>query len=511
MSFVATEINSLYACAASASVRAIAVDSELVTQFCRWHGAFQRAADANEGDLSLDELVRVSFGLWYRVLSAPLPLCHPGLIDASAVDLLLNRVHAAGQSYSQLRNISHSYASALTALRSSDVNPLWGAIEADLDDGQAENVGLLIKPARLVAAVRDLAAEQWPRLEVLTESQLRSAVAFERLYILGAGRWYPGFVFSAPRAQDLRIVRYGLLNDSPPDEATFVKPLNQLKRSLFAPSRGRGAAGALQIGADEVRPVLDVASIMRRAGEGDGVGISGPSTELVNVRALFLEQDLAVLVLAAEGASELTVDLREEAERLVHRVPTINLEPGMAVLVRTEGGGDYIVAAADEIMAKDAAGFRRCQRHWKQLLSELVERLGIPEVVDQLKAAGSEIANYQNLRNWMSPRSIRTQEREDFDAIFRAIGLAEDSDRYWSMMAVIDQAHRRAGSLIRHRLLEQVQSTDLSPLQTEGRQDFELPGEVGGGSLTAVRIVAMSSEVVEAHPSAVHRLVESAG
>ena len=132
-------------------------------------------------------------------------------------------------------------------------------------------------------------------------------------------------------------------------------------------------------------------------------------------------------------------------------------------------------------------------------------------MVDRLKTAGSKIANYQNLRNWMSPRSIRTLKKEDFDAIFRVIGLAEDADRYWSMMAVIDQAHGHAGTLIRRRLLEQVQSADLSPLQTEGRQDFELPGEVGGGGLTAVRIVAMSSEVVEAHPSAVHRLVELAG
>ena len=238
-----------------------------------------------------------------------------------------------------------------------------------------------------------------------------------------------------------------MLNDSPPDEATFVKPLKQSTRALFAPSRGHGSDGSLQIGADEVRPVLDVASIVRRAGEGDGVGTSGASAELVKVRTLFLEQDLAVFVSAAEGASELTVDLREEAEQLVHRVPTANLEPGMAVLVRTEGGGDYIVAAADEIMAKEAEEFRRRQRHWKRLLSDLVEKLGTPEVVDRLKAAGSKIANHQNLRNWMSLRSIRTLNKEDFDAIFRVIGLAEDADQYWSMMAVIDQAHGRAGSL----------------------------------------------------------------
>lgn len=91
------------------------------------------------------------------------------------------------------------------------------------------------------------------------------------------------------------------------------------------------------------------------------------------------------------------------------------------------------------------------------------------------------------------------------------IGLPDDVDRYWGMMAVIDQAHRHAGNLIRRRLLEQVKDADLSPLQTMGRQDFELPGEVGGGSLTAVRIVAVPSEVVQAHPSSIHRMFELVG
>ena len=510
MTVAVTEINAVYAFAASASVGAIPVDSELVSQFCQCHRAFRRAADANEGDLGLDELVRLSFGLWYRVLSAPLPLCHPSLINPSAADRLLKRVRAAGQSYSQLREVSDRYASALAAMRSSDDNPLWRALEADFDNRQADNVGLLIKPG-LVAAVRELAAEQWRRLEVLIESQLRRAMAFDSLYVFGAGRWYPGYVFSAPRAPELRIVRYGVLSDSPPEEAAFVKPLKQPTRMLFAPSPSRGTDGSLLIRADEARPALDIASIMRRAVDGDGAGSDDPSAELVDVRVLYLEQDLAVFVLAAEGASELIVDLREEAERLVHRRPTVNLEPGMAVLVRTEGGGDYIVAAANQIMAEKAEELRRHQRHWKRLLSDLAEKLGTAEVVARLNAAGSKIANYQNLHNWMSPRSIRTQNKEDFDAMFRVMGLAEDASRYWSMMAVIDRAHRLAGNLIRRRLLEQIQSADLSPLQTEGRQGFELPGEVGGGSLTAVRIVGMSSEVVEAHPGAVHRLVELVG
>ena len=277
MTALATEINAVYACAASTSVDAIAVDSELVDEFCRCHRVFQRAADTHEDDLALDELVRLSFRLWYRVLSAPLPLSHPSLIDDTAEDLLLRRVHTVSQSYSELREVCDHYSSALDALRSSDDNPLWRALEEDLAKNHGEDVGLLIKPARLLSAVRDLAASRRRRLEVLMESQLRRAVAFDSLYVFGAGRWYPSFVFSAPRAPVLRIVRYGMLSDSPPEEAAFVKPLRKAKRAPFAPSRRRGDDGSLWIEADEARPAVDIASVMRRAGDGNGAESPYPS------------------------------------------------------------------------------------------------------------------------------------------------------------------------------------------------------------------------------------------
>ena len=511
MTFATTETNAIYAYAACASVRVLAVDSQLVSRFCLCHNVLKEAANANDEDLLLSELLRLSSQLRFCILCAPLPLCHSSLIGAATTSILLERLRTVGQSYGELREVCETYASALTDLRSSAENPLWNAVVSDLAERQEANVALLIKQARFVAPLRDLAAARPQRLEVVTEAQLRHSVTFDHLYVFGAGRWFPGFVFSAPRAPNLHIVRYGLIGDGPPEEAQFVKPIQRLTRVLFPKSVSSRVSEPSWTGADEAQPIFDLASIMRTAGEIAGNGKADLSTELVDARVLLLEQELAVFISAAEGASELTVDIREDAEKLVHRVPTVDLEPGMAVLVRTEGGGDYILAAADRIMAKEAQELRWHQRNWKQLLRAIVKKLGMAAVVERLKAAGSEIANYQNLRNWISPRSIRTLSKRDFDAIFIVINLEDDVDRYWKMMAAIDRAHRKAGNVIRRQLLQQVKSADLAPLQNEGRQDFELPGEVGGGSLTAVRIVKVSSDVVEVHPSAVHRMFDLAG
>ena len=505
---VAAVVNRLYACAASASVGVMEVESKLVSRFCREHNALREASRENEGDPLLEEALRLSSQLRYRMLSAPLPLCNPSLIEA--MDVLFDCIHRVGQWYSDLSEVSARYAAALEDLRDSSENPLWSSVESDLGNGQGRTVGLVIKPARLVTAVRDATAATGGGLEVLTESQLRRAVTYDRLYVFGAGRWYPGFVFSVPRAPIVKIVRYAVLSDSPPDEAAFAKPMYWPNRASFPLSVGRRSDRAVRVTADEVLPEFDLASLMRRA-EGDGTGTADTSSERVPARVLFLEQDLAVFVSAAEGASELTVDFGEDADKLVHRVAAARLEPGLAVLVRTEGGGDYIVAAADQIMGKEAKDLRWRQRHWKEQLRALVEEVGAAETIERLKAAGSKIANPQNLRNWMSPRSIRTLRRNEFDAIFTVIGHPEEADRYWGMMSAIDIAHGRAGNLIRRQLLQQVKNADLSPLQTEGRQDFELPGEVGGGSLTAVGIVAISPDVVEVHGSAVHRMFDLGG
>ena len=203
MNFAATELNTMYAYAERVSVRVMAVDSQLVSEFCRCHNILKQAASSNDGDPLLGELLRLSSQLRFRILGAPLPLCHPSLIDAASTISLLKRIRTVGQSYGELREVSDSFASALTDLRSSTDNPLWNSVVRDLAERASDNGALLIKQARLVAPVQELAAKHLQGLDVVTESQLRRVVPFEQIYIFGAGHWFSGFVFSAPRAETL--------------------------------------------------------------------------------------------------------------------------------------------------------------------------------------------------------------------------------------------------------------------------------------------------------------------
>ncbi|TWT06139.1 hypothetical protein [Reyranella sp. CPCC 100927] len=499
-------LNQLYDFVAANNLKFVAAESTDIAQYCAALREIQKALVANSQDDLLIELNGLASRFRYRLLSAPLPLNHPALISAESALRLRRSAQQIGRHYQELLRASEALVEAFFAIRSKGTNPLWDALEPLLDR-QWHDAAFVLRPAQLVQPVQDLCDSLINGLKVLTETQLRHWETFQELYVFGAMRWYDGFVFSAPRAPNIVMIRYSILRDGPPKEIEFLKPIGPAARPIFSPTASPTPDfKAPSLEAEEALSVIDAkslinrvtASLARDADEGDDV----------QVKLLFLYQGLAVFAPVTENSSELVIDLGAESIELVHRVRTIELEPGMAVLVRTEGGGDYIAPAADRILGDQKLTLRCAQRAWKEKLRDLVLRLGLPRVTEMLMATGSRIANDQNVRNWTSARSIRTLNREDFDAIFKLIGASSDAERNWRLMGVIQGAHQRAGALIRRRLLEHVRNSDLSKLQREGRMDFTLPGSLGGGGITAVRISSISPDVARAPWSAVHRLID---
>jgi hypothetical protein len=134
------------------------------------------------------------------------------------------------------------------------------------------------------------------------------------------------------------------------------------------------------------------------------------------------------------------------------------------------------------------------QEHWKGLLRRAVSTKGLLAVSIELLDYESRRANETNVRNWMSSRSIRPQDDEDFRAIMRLIGLEGKEQEYQDAAEQIESAHKKAGFYIREQLLTQVEKANLKELHKRGFLDFELP-EADGGSLTAFRIEHISPEI----------------
>lgn len=353
---------------------------------------------------------------------------------------------------------------------------------------------VLIRDSRLVGLSEQqlLRNPATRRLQIVTPAQLTRDSCFKVLYVLGATRWFPNFIFDAPRATATELISYNWVRDKREPSKTFLSsPQPQAEAEPACESDST-------YDADDMLPVVDWKVIGQRVVT---ASLQNP-LESFDARLVLLEGEHAVFLEAADGASVLSIDLdADETTERIARIGTNEVRTGTFLLLRTSGGGDYIVTEADQhFLRSGATALRTAQRRWKELLRKQVQAEGLLAISIKLLDLGSRSADEINVRNYLSPRSIRTRSPEDFRAIMRLVGLGDEWERYWEMMGEIDHAHRHAGQRIRKQLLRQLERLDLSELERVGRMDITLP-EMDGGGLAAFRVVDVSpdTQLVSTH------------
>jgi hypothetical protein len=422
----------------------------------------------------------------FALCAAPLPFNEPTIQPQDIGKLHSRRDELAMVYPAQAIQLGNTIL-CLEALIQSNENPY----AAWLTDAALQNRGdgaVLIRDSRLVpSSERELSRNRATRrLSVITAAQLTRERCFDTIYVLGAARWFPSFVFDAPRANKTELVRYAWIKDIREPSKSFLSAAAPTPEAADEPSEHGESYDAA-----DVLPVVDWRSIGQKFASAEPQN----SLESAEARLVLLEGDRAVFLETADGATVLTIDLDadESTERLA-RISTNEVRPGTFLLLRTSGGGDYIVTEADRHFLKErAAEVRKAQQQWKALLRQEVLKDGLLGVSLRLIDLGSSSAEEVNVRNYMSPRSIRTRAPDDFQAIMRLVGLGGEWQAYWDMMGEIDHAHRLAGHFIRRQLLHNLEGLDLTELERVGSMDITLP-EVDAGGLTAFRVLDVSPD-----------------
>ena len=351
------------------------------------------------------------------------------------------------------------------------------------------DLAVAVKEPRLIPILEDVLASLpfEHNMQIVSEAQLRGCDCYNELAVVGPSRWFTSYVFEAPRASRIHIVHYACIRDEFRPSPAFVgspktQPSSSARRRSSvliekddAPEPIRAQREYIEV--DDLLPSVDLSQISSRISRGPG---SGADLEEVEAHLFQLEGRIGVF-LEAEGRSAMVIDLEEEGEASVGRVAASAIEPGMFVLLREGGGGDYIVTVADKILGKHAESVRKIQRLWKERLRQAVRERGALAVSVEMLDRSSIRTNETNVRNWMSERNIRTEAYEDFAAIMEVVNMSGDARKCWQIMGMIDSAHRKAGSAIRKMLLKQVLNSDLSELMQLGRMKFELT-ETGGAA-----------------------------
>ncbi len=506
----ATEVLS---CAAHLSVSRSAVCNEMFFEFSMELRRFERCL----GELTRDPVWRpfVAPMRRYRfeISAAPLAFNYLGSVGSmELIDRLGQKLALCAQVNPDFVESGRRLLGKLSALIGVTDAPLLRGIKEMCDVSRVEHRAVVVKEPRLVQMAAAVLKEEssLSTLRIVTVSELQGEQCFCQLFVIGPAVWYPDYVFTAPRAHSIHLLKYAWLADDWRPTAAFLvgqkgSELTTIDQRLIEALSDRTASTeSSSLDPTEVLPRVDWDALKLRLakGEGEGAGSWTEEVEYVEARLFSLEDGTAVALDCDESAKATTVDPDQVDGSPIKRIPVQTIDVGMFILVRTQGGGEYIAEVADAIMEDHAAAAREAQRRWKSLLRTAVTTYSVSHVVSELGRLGGTRPNETNVRNWMSYRTIKPKDYSDFQAIMQLVGLGHEIDDYWATMGMIDSAHRRAGHRIAKLLLSQVRDSDMNRLAVAGRMDFTLQGSAAG-TLSALRVHGVYSEPV---PVPVHRL-----
>jgi len=396
-------------------------------------------------------------------------------------------------------------------------NPLLEKILELMTPVDFLKTAILLKEAYLIPVVDEVLGSllTLKQVELVNRHQLRGVQGYQKLFVIGPHYWFPDYSFRAPRAEEVHYIRYSWIADTWEVQPVFIRPSHSRNTNEGIPSLARvGDTAREGTGEDQEQAEIPEINWQRLSTKVMRATPDDRAQEIVPSRLYLLASNHAVFLEASEHARVLALDLEtggedddEEETQQIRRIPVAKLQPGIFLLLRTEGGGDYIVPIADKILGEDAAQLRQAQEQWKTRLRREVEKKELLDVcIALLDLGGSKHVSEINLRYWMSSKCIRPQDDRDFRAILKLVGLADKEAFYCDVTDRIESAHRRAGFYIRKLLIRQVATADLHEIHKKGYMEFELPG-LDGGSLTAFRIEGISPTITSLSASRIGRPV----
>lgn len=492
-------VDTLYSCVESGTIQRHLADQP---SFYRFFTAVTRV-EKGVGERAQDEF-------WHDILqrirdhrfalcAAPLPVNYAVSPLLAFIQRSLKRCVGL---YPALVPFLQELADALCALSTTSDNPLLEVVTSLIADYPDARVALLLRDTRSRSRVADIMAQlSSGKFEIVDQHQMRGITCYDHLLIVGPGRWYPEYILRAPRAKHVHLIYYDWMFDrwQPQPFFTGFSGWNQQYASNGKETETPAPQSRRTVETTDILPEIEwdrlSTTILRQVP-------SDSEQEEVPSRICLLAGEQAVFLDLSEQAKVLVIDTlwgdsedEEDEAKQVKRESVATLQPGLFLLLRTSGGGDYLVPVADRILAGHAKRVRSMQEEWKVRLREYAVSRGLSKTSIKLREYGSQRANETNVRNWMASKNIRPQDYGDFLSIMRLVGLQDKAGQYWEAAHMIDTSHRQAGFHIRKLLLAQVARSDLGELHRFGQMDFEIAG-TGGGSFTAFRIEQLSPEIV---------------
>ena len=439
----------------------------------------------------------------FAACSTPLPLDAIAALSGIDWNKLLHQVQLCQQLYPDWHTALSELVQKLKSLNSD--SPFLATLESLCVDNA--RVSVLVHISRMNQAVDTYfnSTNALQKVEIVSIRQLKEFHICDKLIAIGPCKWFPEHIFLSPHAREIHVLNFNWLHDQWNSSCTFFSDSESVKNKSVSHCIGRlpeitnkksQSVNNQDFANLQPLDLLPPTQTFRK----EMLHIAGwepsHSDEFIAAKFCHLAGERAVFVSADDKAAQLIIDLSDNSKPFIGRVPINALEPEMYLLLRTAGGGDFIIPLADRILGSIAKTLRAQQAEWKyQLTSAAKKQFGdltgmalASAVSTYLSSSGVLKASPANVLYWMSSRSIRPQKKEDFIAILEYAGIQTKAEEFWEAMEEIGRAHRIAGHTIRKMLLQRISTISLEPLKRDGEMVFDL-GEQDGGSISAFQII----------------------
>lgn len=509
--------NKIYTCSSETKIIYHSISNPRFEEFCYKFKNFEIGLGEYKSEDYWKPFIKWFKRYRYDMCSAPISFSNKTICNVETIAKLKNYIKKSILTFPDHFEHANELVCLLEGLNNTFENPYLKFYRNFLNEFNSR-IAFLIKESRLITVVENEVKYCFSYNEQIPVIGIREMInndCFKKLLLVGPTQWYPKYIFNSPRAYEIIILNYdwirnfysvtpsficnsdenveNIINGDLKKQFHFSSGVNQIKQMTVSNEKN---IKDFYVTPDELELEInwnEISSKQTSKNDSDSYNV------FVDARLCLLQNDRAVYLEDGENSKIIIIDIdgddesEDEDSSKVKRILASNIQQGMFILLRTEGGGDYIIPIANKLMGSNAELARQYQKQWKQLLLNELKSKTFFELSISLLELGAKLVNEINLRNWTSEKNIKPSNLEDFKAIMKLINLEELTEEYWRYSRLIEIAHRKAGFKIRQMLLKQVLTSNLKELEKNGILEFKLQDNEGG-SLTAFRVLSISPD-----------------
>ena len=429
----------------------------------------------------------------FRCAVSPLPFSHAsnknGLFDYGE---LKKKIKDCEDFFPEFRSHASNLIELYKDLSQSEANPFNDKLEEVLNNFYQKNCALILKSQSSYEYISKI-FEDNKYLSILKESEYRkSKRSYDLVLFLGHHSWYEHYLFTSIKSKNLIGICYDFIGGKKIEPLDFSHPLwNRNITSIKYDQERINLDNYINDSPEEISNEIEVEFIQNNMDKKFG----GTSEEQLNARLTNLAGGYIAFLRNHEGI-DTTQDVLVFSSEIYFKEKQISeIHSGDYILLRTGADRDLIFVEANKLLGEDAEWYRDLQDEWKKKLIEF-DKNNL-NALSILRNKGIELSP-SKYRGWMRENFIKPKDNNEFKILLEVIFDYKYSldkknvNKYIDVMTAINAKHISAGSIVRKKILNMIQNSDLSYLEQKGFQEFKLPDT--NASISVFKVLKISTQ-----------------